>query len=95
MTAYRCKEAAENLPLALWTDRPAQLSNKSSFKIFLGACSGGEAFRPVRAVVDLGGFFSVSGIEDCYLVAASLNAGFDHCPERITASPWGVQRRAR
>ena len=32
MTAYRCKEAAENLPLALWTDRPAQLSNKSKFQ---------------------------------------------------------------
>jgi hypothetical protein len=89
MSAYRCKGRAEMLPLATWTDRPLMLSNKSKIANLARRMLAGEAFRPVNAVMAPGLFFSVSGDEDQYLVAASLNAGFDHVPANVTAGPFG------
>jgi hypothetical protein len=52
----------------------------------------GDVFRKVNAVIGLGGFFSVSGSEDVYLVAASLTAGYDSIPARIICGPFGPRK---
>lgn len=95
MSAYRCtKKDAEVLPLALWTDKPA-LPNASKVQNLARRMIAGEAFGEVGAVIGGGGFWYVDNTEDQYMAAASLNAGFDHIPAQITASPFGPSRRAQ
>jgi hypothetical protein len=90
VTAYRCKHGAL-LPLLCRTG-DLQVSDAGKVEYFAEQVRKGVEFRPVKVVVDLGGFYSVSGVEDQILVAASLTAGFDHIPVKIICSPWGPRR---
>ena len=69
-----------------------QVSDASKVKYFAEQMRKGIEFRPVKVVVDLGGFYSVSGVEDQILVAASLTTGFDQIPAKIICGPWGARR---
>ena len=91
MTAYRSKQWAELLPLLCRTGDP-QVSDAGKVRYFAERMKKGVEFRPVNAIVDLGGFYSVSGVEDQILVAASLTAGYDSIPARIICSPFGARR---
>jgi hypothetical protein len=92
MSSYHCADG-ELLPLLCRTgELRVPDADVDKIEYLVEQMRRGVEFRLVKVVVDLGGFFSVSGVEDQILVAASLQAGFSHLPCHIICGPLGPRR---